>query len=370
MVHGLALLLAAAAPVAAHPFDASFYGHDLAVEVRGRTLEVRYAAEVPTRSVLAAFDPDGVGAEALSETYTAEFTRLRLQELVEGLHLAVNGVDLALVPLPSPAPTGLGNRKYFRYDLLLQAELPAGAGPFVVALSNRNHPTELGVFRTEVLVDPGVVVADCSLLVRGPDGAVRRDRSAGWRMEEENRELALVFERRDGLAGRGLRWLAGVQGGPRTLQQALRRSPVEVLARRDASAWAAGVALVVASAVGVAARPGRFPVWFAGAAAAAGVGAAVVGGVPEAWWVVAELAGGGLLAAGTLLAVAGRPWGLALGLAGLAAAFHAWPGSLVVPALSLVGLAAWPTAARRAALALVVAASAAVVLRAVAALTG
>lgn len=174
----------------AHPFDNSFYGHDLTLTVAPDALTLDYTAEIPTRdlmSELRAAERTGRGA-----TFEAD----KVGELVGGLSLTVDGVRPALVE--SSRPASVVESRFTRIAVRLQA--PLSVAPHRIELGNANAPEQVAYFRTAVAVArPWTVTA----ISRDPHGRVRLE---DWRMEEGARRTVLDLEPASALRRAVLLW--------------------------------------------------------------------------------------------------------------------------------------------------------------------
>lgn len=180
----------------AHPFEDGSVGHLLQLEVHPERLVIHYRVEIPTRRVMEEMrQRELAGARDRGEGYTAE----KITEIESGLYLRVDGESAALQRLPLDEETGVGNQRFFLFDVRLEA--PLGPGARRLDLSNGNYPDERGYFSTAVQVHDDWQVLDSSLLeLKGNE--VLRDDSERWQTGAAGREVVLSLAPRPAWAAR------------------------------------------------------------------------------------------------------------------------------------------------------------------------
>ena len=185
----LALLLAPRAQ--AHPFEGDLYGHEARLRLAPDRLELRWRAEVPTREVLADAARRFPTDRRPTDAEKAEFTELWLAELADGLELRRNGEAVPLVRLANAEPTGMGDARFIRYDLIFEARYPPD-GPQQLVLLDHNHADSRVVRQTDLVVHPDLRLDACSLW--GKEGVDPTESRLGqWSSNPEDRELRLSF---------------------------------------------------------------------------------------------------------------------------------------------------------------------------------
>ena len=340
----LLALMAVSAPAQAHPFDASFHGHQLEVELDGPALRVAYAVEVPTLAALADLERFLEGVDAPGPEHQAAYTERVLDELESGLIVAVDGERAALERLQPAAVSGVGDRRFITFRLLGEVPLPPDAETIHVV--NANFPGEPGLFSTVVRVDDAIRVHDTDL-VRWSNGRVVADDGGRWLGGEARREVRVAFARarplRAWLRRRTREWVEPDGPRLRTAREALVRDAPGLVRRVCASGATTGGVAAAALAAAVELGPGALSVGLAAGAlgvrrrallvATAFCGLALVAGAWTGPAAAAALAGSLLGVSG--LAAAGRRPGLAGALALGAAAL---PGSTALGIWAELGL--------------------------------
>lgn len=190
-------LLALVVAARAHPFDASFHGHQLEVALDGGALRVAYLVEVPTVDALADLQLFLQDVESPGAAHQAAYTARVLDELEDGLQVRVDGEPIAMARGESTAPSGVGDRRFITFRLQLEGAVSSDARTLHVV--NANFPGERALFSRQAWVDDAVRVHDTDLVTL-QDGRVVRDDSARWLGGDENRELRVSFQRRGALA--------------------------------------------------------------------------------------------------------------------------------------------------------------------------
>jgi hypothetical protein len=350
--------LAAAGVASAHPFDATFHGHQLEVALDGETLRVAYLVEVPTVAALADLERFLEGVDAPGPEHQAAYTRRVLDELETGLRVEVDGQAVALDRVEPDEPSGVGDRRFITFRVLLEGGLPEDATTLHVV--NANFPGEKALFANQAWVDDGVLVYDTDL-VRLDEGRVVADEGGRWLAGEENREIRLSFLRADPAQGwlraRQRAWVEPEAGPLRVARAALVVDPPG-LVRRTLTSGEVGGGAMAAALAGAAQAGLPAALLGAGLAALGGgpaallfglvVGAALTGvagllGAPAvgvgaaclALAVAAAVAAGRRPRAGAALAAAALaciPGATALACAGEAASLGADPGALLAAA--------------------------------------
>ena len=326
----LLALMAVSAPAQAHPFDASFHGHQLEVELDGPALRVAYAVEVPTLAALADLERFLEGVDAPGPEHQAAYTERVLDELEGGLIVEIDDERVELERLQPSAVSGVGDRRFITFRLLGEAPLPPDAE--TVQVVNANFPGEPGLFSTVVRVDDAVRVHDTDL-VRWSDERVVADDGGRWLAGEARREVRVAFARarplRAWLRRQTREWVEPDGPRLRTAREALVRDAPGLVRRVSSSGATTGGVVAAAFAGAVEVGPGALGVGLAAGAlgvrgssvlaALALVGLALLVGAETGSQAVAGLAGA-LLASAGLAAVGRRPdvaGALALGAAAL-----------------------------------------------------
>ncbi|MEC8422194.1 MAG: hypothetical protein VX000_00380 [Myxococcota bacterium] len=308
MPSALVVLLATVVVARAHPFDASFYGHQLEVALEDGELRVAYLVEVPTVDALADLqlflqDVDSPGA-----AHQAAYTARVLDELEDGLQVRLDGERIALARKESAAPSGVGDRRFITFRLQLEGAVHPDARTLHVV--NANFPGERALFSRQAWVDDTIRVHDTDLVAL-QDGRVVRDDSGRWLGGEKNRELRISLSRRGSFAGalrRQRRYLVEPDAlRLRPAREALVTDPVG-LVRQSLASGGLGAGPIAAAAVSGVSETGP-----AAVAVGIGVGALGLGGLA----LTGGLCLGFLLlgAAGAVGLPAALPGGVALVLA-------------------------------------------------------
>ena len=322
----LLALLGVGSPARAHPFDASFHGHQLEVELDGPTLRVGYAVEVPTLSALADLERFLEGVENPGPEHQRAYTERILDELHGGLVVQVDGQRVAMDRLEPVSESGVGDRRFITFRVLGEGALPPDAT--TVHVVNANFPGEPGLFSTVVRVDDAVRVDDSDLLRWSDDQVVGND-VGRWLAGEEQREVRVAFRRADPLRAwwrsRERRWVEPEGPRLRPLRAAVTRDPPGLLERATPSGATAGTLAAAALPASLEVGPGAAFVGLgAGAlgagrmavALAVGLGALCLlgagwGPATQGWVPSAAL----LVSAGLAVAIGRRSLGLAFAFA-------------------------------------------------------
>jgi hypothetical protein len=287
----LPALLAVVGSAHAHPFDATFHGHQLEVGLEGEEVRVAYLVEVPTVDALADLERFLEDVERPGPEHQAAYTARVLEELVGGLEIRVDGEPVSLERVETPAPSGVGDRRFITFRVELEGALPPGARTLHVI--NANFPGERALYSNQAWVDDAVRVHDTDL-VELRDGRVTKDEGGRWLAGEDKRELRLSFTRVGTAArwvrGQRRRWVDPEASALIPARQALVADPPGLVRRAvDAEVGPAGPAAAAALSGLVEAGP---------AAVALGLGAGALG-------VGAPVATGGLLLGLLLIGVGG-----------------------------------------------------------------
>jgi len=263
------------APLYGHPVGVSIPSHQLQLTVDGAELRVDYSVRLPTRWIMKEIgDRDSFSADE-----GVRFTAGKLEELARGIKLT-DGDELVALTLQAPEETtGLGDAKFLTYDLTLLGVLPEAAR-HELTITQSNYPDEHCYFRVEALLDPMNRVHSSSLF-RVEDGRARFSVYGQWRMEEEMREVTLVFSEPGSALGRSARAAASPAGEPLPATELVAVTELEHLAAgaitRDAAVGlAAGFFLLGLTGIRGGAR--RWWLWGLGVGEAALVGALALGG--------------------------------------------------------------------------------------------
>ena len=273
MLPTLPALLAVAGAAQAHPFDATFHGHQLEVGLVDDVVRVAYLVEVPTVDALADLERFLEDVERPGPEHQAAYTARVLDELVGGLEIRVDGEPLALERGETPSPSGVGDRRFITFRVQLEGSLPPGARTLHVI--NANFPGERALFSNQAWVDDSVRVHETDL-VEVRDGRVIKDDGGRWLAGEHQRELRLSFTHVDPLAswvrGQRRRWVDPEAQALVPARQALVTDPPG-LVRRAVDAGGGPVGPAVAAALSGLVEAGPAAAMLGLAAGGLGVGA-------------------------------------------------------------------------------------------------
>lgn len=165
----------------AHPVSAELTAHQLRLTLDESHATVDYQVWIPNSHLLEDAQP---GEPSPIDS--------RLQEAQTGLSLQVDGNTTVLVSLPLEASPITAGGRVTGFQVALRAELPTDTNTHELVLVNTVEPDEIATYNTEVFVHPSARVSSTSLL--DMDGTVvTANRHGQWRMEEEGRELTVVF---------------------------------------------------------------------------------------------------------------------------------------------------------------------------------
>ena len=185
MIALLLMVFSASAPAHAHPFRTGIYGHRVTVELRADTVVVDALFEEPTPRVLAEYRVWADGQAGAPTEVMARHTALRLDELVQGISVTVDGSPVVLERREIDGRNGVGGADFVRYRLRLQATAPAGYRS--VNIVDEAHREEQLATRWDIVMAEGLRLDASSLW-----GERGRDGSGQWTADgTEARELRL-----------------------------------------------------------------------------------------------------------------------------------------------------------------------------------
>ncbi len=231
------LALAAAGVASAHPFGDRYLGHLVRLSVSDGAARLDYRLELPTNYVVREM---AARERASDQPDPGGYVPEKLDELESGLVMLVDGVSVPMRRVPADEPTGLGNARFFIFDLTLEATLDPG--PHTIVVTNGNHPETEAWHAGEVLVADDLVVDACNLFDLDP-GQIRTENGVRWVLGDRGREVSVtVHPGGSGLAG-ALAWVAGGTGGMRPAAEAVEVDPMITLVQGELTPWLMFVAL-------------------------------------------------------------------------------------------------------------------------------
>ena len=231
----------------AHPFESGYFGHLTRTSIDHERLTVEYRIEVPTMRLMREMREREQGG---ATDKGAGFSNEKLDELESGLLITVNGERVQPTRQPI-GETGLGNSRFFIYDLVFDIPLP-GPGDYTVEVSNGNYPDEMAYYANEIRVSDAVTIRGSSLLeIEG--STVTRDDNARWILGDAGRVVDMEVEvhRTDGIAG-VFRSVAGQQGEFRDAADAIHVDPLIAIVRGEVTLPLVLLALLMALFFGAA----------------------------------------------------------------------------------------------------------------------
>lgn len=171
----------------AHPFGASHFGHLAKIAIEADKATVSYRIEIPTNILMRELS----ARESLGKIPGKEaFNQDKLTELLAGIYIEIDGIraEPTLMPVEE---NGLGNSKFFLFDLVMEVPIPDG-DHHKLLFQNGNYPENSAFFFNEVIVSKEVTVIDSTLLTID-DGRLVTDQSGVWSPLETNRVLSIDF---------------------------------------------------------------------------------------------------------------------------------------------------------------------------------
>ncbi len=177
----------------AHPFGSRYFAHRVVLRLEPDRASIEYLVEVPTSVVMREFYVT-LSGRAPSTEEDARFTRDKLEALLDGLELRVDGRLLSWRNTTDPAQrNGVGDVNFFKYRLTATTVLDVEPGTFHrLEFYNYNYPAGEAYFNQELWVPDGVEVRAVSWW-RSGKGDVAEDTAGQWSRDGRLRDLVMEF---------------------------------------------------------------------------------------------------------------------------------------------------------------------------------